>query len=94
MATCNQAVISILQLKTARLSDTRHQAQGYKSEEEGIRFDLAKVCGMTPDSGRKPQTRQGLQTHCGPTAISNCVAIALASVPLSFCQWGWLCSSQ
>lgn len=48
MATCNQAVISILQLKTVRLSDTKLRAQGYKSGREGIRFDLVSVCGVSP----------------------------------------------
>lgn len=59
MATCNQAVISTLQLKTVRLSDTKLQAQGHKSGKKRIRFDLAKVCGVTPDARGKLQTQTG-----------------------------------
>lgn len=59
MATCNQAVISILQLKTVRLSDTKLRAQGYKSGKEGIRFDLVSVCGVSPVARGKLQTQAG-----------------------------------
>lgn len=54
MATCNQAVISILQPKTVGLGDTKLQAQGYMSGKERIRFDLAKrfVQEEAPDPDR------------------------------------------